>query len=263
MMGKNLTAYDAIADIYDADMGANLSFDDVAFYRDQASQSGGPVLELGCGTGRVSLALAQAGFDIFGLDRSEPMIQRMNLKAAELGIKIPSVVADAAYAPFASHFRLIIAPFSMIVYSLDDEALDRVFETARRCLAPGGRFVVDAFIPRDMSAMSGFVLDYDRPFGSGRLLRRRRVVGIGGGRNEVTREYEIKGCGKQDRKWRTVEIIRPTTNAMLQKSASSAGFRPLNVSHDYGYSDGSDARFLTAIFLALPDEGRTAQRETL
>ena len=62
--------------IYDSMAAVIPGGDDIAFFRSLAEQAGGPVLELGCGAGRVAIPLAEAGFDVVGLDRSTAMLAR-------------------------------------------------------------------------------------------------------------------------------------------------------------------------------------------
>src|SRR5258705_1592203 len=77
--------YDSfIADYYDESPVVKGRLQDVAFYRDAARDFGDPVLELGCGTGRVTMALAQAGKRVTGLDLSERMLERAVKKRAAL-----------------------------------------------------------------------------------------------------------------------------------------------------------------------------------
>src|SRR5450432_3797301 len=68
--------WDEYAPFYDWENAQTLGRRDVAFWRGVASAAHGPVLELGCGTGRVSLPLARAGVNLVGIDRSAPMLDR-------------------------------------------------------------------------------------------------------------------------------------------------------------------------------------------
>src|SRR3989454_8174664 len=81
----NSALYDSfIADYYDESPIVKGRTQDVAFYRDAAREFGDPVLELGCGTGRITMALAEAGKRITGLDLSERMLERAVKKRATL-----------------------------------------------------------------------------------------------------------------------------------------------------------------------------------
>ena len=81
----NSALYDGfIADYYDESPIVRGRLSDVAFYRDAVHEFGDPVLELGCGTGRIALALAEAGHRVTGLDISERMLERCNQKRSGL-----------------------------------------------------------------------------------------------------------------------------------------------------------------------------------
>src|SRR5713226_6479144 len=77
--------WDQYAPFYDWENARTLGRRDVPFWRRVASTAGGPVLELGCGTGRVSRPLARAGVDLVGVDRSAAMLDRARRRA----IRIP------------------------------------------------------------------------------------------------------------------------------------------------------------------------------
>lgn len=74
--------YQAIADLYDLEHDAFT--DDLDFYRALADRTGGPILEVGCGTGRVAVALARAGHTVIGIDPSAAMIERARRRGAGL-----------------------------------------------------------------------------------------------------------------------------------------------------------------------------------
>ena len=76
MKREGWQGWDEYAPFYDWENAQTLGRRDVPFWRRVASGAGGPVLELGCGTGRVSLPLARAGVELVGIDRSAPMLDR-------------------------------------------------------------------------------------------------------------------------------------------------------------------------------------------
>src|SRR5499427_10174161 len=75
-MAEGHEGWDDYAPFYDWENARTLGRRDVPFWRTLAVQAGGPVLELGCGTGRISMPLARAGVTLVGVDRSEPMLAR-------------------------------------------------------------------------------------------------------------------------------------------------------------------------------------------
>jgi ubiquinone/menaquinone biosynthesis C-methylase UbiE len=77
------TNYDRIARFYDVDMAQNMPFDDAGFYAEQCAAAAGPVLELGCGNGRILLRLLERGIDAWGVDSSAQMLAELRRKAAE------------------------------------------------------------------------------------------------------------------------------------------------------------------------------------
>ena len=72
--------YEAGAEYYDSAYTAKTDLVDQAFYVDLATRTGGPVLELGCGTGRITLPIAERGIDITGVDSSSSMLQVLHNK---------------------------------------------------------------------------------------------------------------------------------------------------------------------------------------
>jgi SAM-dependent methyltransferase len=157
---------------------------DIAFYVDEANRvgEGSVVLELGSGTGRLTLPLARAGHPMIGLDLSPAMLTRARARLAaepeEVRRRVTLLAGDVRDAEFTppSVPDLVIAPFRVLQHfpSIDDQL--RVFALARRVLRPGGRFVLDLFNP-DYAMMtsdrSAEVEDVaERPLGDGRTVRR-------------------------------------------------------------------------------------------
>lgn len=139
--------YDDWADLYDK-VYAYLDYD-IGFYVSQAEASGGPVLELGCGTGRVALALADAGFDVTGVDISPRMIAQANAKATELGLsdKARFVVGDMADSQVDGEFGLVCFPFRSFQSMLEVDDQREALENAAAHLREGGILALDTFAP--------------------------------------------------------------------------------------------------------------------
>src|SRR5437867_11731973 len=85
-LSSGASAYDAIARLYDP--WSRSVVEDVAFYVDEAVQSGGPVLELGVGTGRIAVPIAAAGIEVLGVDLSAGMLDVAHERAALAGVKL-------------------------------------------------------------------------------------------------------------------------------------------------------------------------------
>lgn len=149
---KNMSPalYDSfIADYYDESPIVRQRTQDIAFYRDAVHQFGDPVLELGCGTGRITMALAQMGQRITGLDLSERMLEGAARKRAALDKeereRVHLVQGDMTKFDLGEKFKLIIIPFRPFQHLL--EVCDQVdcLERVRKHLRAGGRLILDVF----------------------------------------------------------------------------------------------------------------------
>ena len=146
--------WDTYAPFYDWENAQTVGRRDVAFWTRVASAAGGRVLELGCGTGRVSLPLARAGIDLVGIDRSEPMLARARARAARpLRSRTPSANAarpvnlvrgDIRALPFeAEAFSMVLAPYGILQSLIRSRDLTSTLASVARVLAPGGTFGID------------------------------------------------------------------------------------------------------------------------
>ena len=149
---KNISPalYDSfIADYYDDSPIVRQRSQDVAFYCHAAREFGDPVLELGCGTGRITMALAQMGKRVTGLDLSERMLERAAQKRAALNKeereRVHLVQADMKKFDLGEKFRLIIIPFRPFQHLLEVHDQMDCLERVRKHLMPGGRLILDVF----------------------------------------------------------------------------------------------------------------------
>lgn len=124
---------------------------DVEFYLRLARRHGGPVLELGVGTGRIALALAEEGFDVVGVDRAAEMLARANERAAKKPERVREHLelreGDMRELELGARFPLVIAPFNAFQHLYDDDDIERALASCRRHLAPGGRLAFDVLMP--------------------------------------------------------------------------------------------------------------------
>jgi SAM-dependent methyltransferase len=142
-----VTLYDRIARIYDP--WSRSVTEDVGFYVDQALASGGPVVELAVGTGRIAIPIASAGLDVIGVDTSPGMIAVARAAAEEAGVadRVDLRLGDLREPPVVERVPLVICPFrSLLHMETEDEKL-RALTAARNLLADEGRFVFDVFAP--------------------------------------------------------------------------------------------------------------------
>jgi len=140
--------WDAYAPFYDWENARTLGRRDVGFWQRVAARAGGQVLELGCGTGRISIPLARSGVDLVGVDRSEPMLARARVRASRiraLKSRIPSFVrADIRSLPFKrARFPMVLAPYGILQSLIRERDLTDTLESVARVMPRGGTFGID------------------------------------------------------------------------------------------------------------------------
>jgi SAM-dependent methyltransferase len=138
------------ADLYDLDQRDNL-LADIPFYLEYAGKQNGNILELGCGTGRVSLELAKAGYFVTGLDLSEPMLEIYKSKINKLPIdiqeKIKTINGNMADFSINKKFSLVIAPFRAFQALTNDDDIKNCLKCIKNHLNINGKFIFNAFRP--------------------------------------------------------------------------------------------------------------------
>jgi SAM-dependent methyltransferase len=135
--------WDEYAPFYDWENAQTLGRRDVPFWRRFATAADGRVLELGCGTGRVTFPLARAGVSIVGIDRSTPMLARAEKRRrrSRWRINVELVRGDIRHLPFASEaFSSVLAPYGVLQSLLRERDLAETLATVARVLKRGGRF---------------------------------------------------------------------------------------------------------------------------
>jgi SAM-dependent methyltransferase len=133
--------WDAYAPFYDWENRRTLGLRDVSFWRRVARGAAGPVLELGCGTGRLSAPLSRAGVQLVGIDRSAPMLARARRRAAN---RLVLVRGDIRHLPFRpSRFSMVLAPYGVLQSLVKDRDLAETLQSVARVLPRGGMFGID------------------------------------------------------------------------------------------------------------------------
>jgi SAM-dependent methyltransferase len=141
------SSYDSIARLYDP-WSASVK-EDVDFYVTEARKTGGPIVELGVGTGRIAVPTAQAGISVIGVDSSDGMLEicRRSAEAAGVAELLDLRLGDLRRPPVEERVALVTCPFrSLLHLGSNDERLDAL-GAVRDLLVPGGRFIFDVFAP--------------------------------------------------------------------------------------------------------------------
>jgi SAM-dependent methyltransferase len=139
-----------IAGVYDA---LYSEYDEAAIETLAELARGGPVLELGIGTGRIALPLKRdKGLAVHGIDASPAMVERLRAKPG--GTEIPVTLGDFARLELEGQFALVYVVFNTFFNLLTQEAQVDCFENVAAHLQPEGVFVIEAFVP-DPTRFSG------------------------------------------------------------------------------------------------------------
>jgi SAM-dependent methyltransferase len=177
--------YAAAADLYDFVVPYRTR-PDVAFFVDLARESAGPVLELGCGTGRVLIPAARTGVQIVGLDRSPEMLavcrRKVQEESSEVQSRIRLVEGDMRRFELSRKFALVTIPFRPFQHLVEVDDQLACLECIHRHLSDHGRLVFDVFNPsfagltrenlgQEEEPSPAFVLPDGRS-----VLRREKVV---------------------------------------------------------------------------------------
>jgi SAM-dependent methyltransferase len=183
---------------------------DLELWRELARLAGGPILDLGCGTGRVALDLARHGHRVHGLDLDPELVAALNERATAAGVPAAATAGDVREFSLSSNFAIVLAPMQLIQLIHSPAERIAVLRCARRHLRPGGSVavaIVDGFpaelteeapppIP-DTRELGGWVyssLPLDAALDSGTILvrRLRQTVSPGGALSEEIDEIPLR-----------------------------------------------------------------------
>src|SRR5512139_2154989 len=159
---NDYTPFAELYDLFYADFQ-----DDIEMYRGFAERTGGSILEVGSGTGRVALALAREGHAVVGLELSEAMRAVAQRKAArvQLGDRVEFVAGDMRRFQLDQHFGLIGVPLNTFLHNLTLDDQLATLACFKKHLHPGGLLVLDCFNPDPVCAAD-----------DGRLIVQRSVM---------------------------------------------------------------------------------------
>ena len=122
---------------------------DLDLWRDLAREVGGPLLDLGCGTGRVALDLAGRGFDVTGLDNDPELVSALRGRARSRKVRVHALTADARSFELGRTFSLVISPMQVVQLLGGPDGRARMLAAVRRHLEPGGVFAAALANPFD------------------------------------------------------------------------------------------------------------------
>jgi len=140
MGGLTAVWHDVECAAYTADLGV---------WRELADQAGGPVLDVGCGTGRVALDLAARGFDVTGIDADPELVATLHARARERRLELEAAVADARSFDLGRTFALVISPMQVVQLLGGPDGRVRMLAAVRAHLEPGGLFAAALANPFD------------------------------------------------------------------------------------------------------------------
>ena len=140
-----MSAYDEIARLYDP--WSRTVVEDIDFYVEEAKRTGGPVVELGVGTGRIAIPIALAGIAVIGVDSSRGMMAVARESAAAEGVELDLRFGDLRDPPVEGTFPLVISPFRALLHMESDADRRAALRAVSGLLEPGGTFVFDVFAP--------------------------------------------------------------------------------------------------------------------
>jgi ubiquinone/menaquinone biosynthesis C-methylase UbiE len=253
MMSDGSRGWDEYAPFYDWENARTLGRRDVPFWKRLARQVDGPVLELGCGTGRILAPLARAGVRVVGVDRSEPMLAyaRRRLKRARLSRQPALLRADIRCLPFrSSRFALVLAPYGMLQSLVRERDLAETLSSAARVLVRGGLLGVDLVpdLPRWTEYRDRITLRGRDRRGAAIALRESVTQHATRGLTVFDQTY-TRQLGRNRVERRFSLTFRTLSVPQMTRRLERAGFRVEAVLGDY---DGSpwDARADVWILLA-------------
>ncbi|MBL6989590.1 MAG: class I SAM-dependent methyltransferase [Bacteriovoracaceae bacterium] len=171
---------------------------DLPFYESWCKKANGPVLELCCGTGRLTIPLAQKGIDITGIDYTDAMLKAAHKKAKRHNLEIEFLKQDMRSFEVNKLFKLIFIPFNSLQCLVDFRDVEQVFTNVKKHLGPGGVFIIDIFNPNIQYIVEGTgtpVEKYRFSLGDGRhvVIKETCCYNAKFQVNNVTWQHQISG----------------------------------------------------------------------
>ncbi|MDP6778256.1 MAG: class I SAM-dependent methyltransferase [Candidatus Latescibacteria bacterium] len=255
----------SVAEVYDCIPGY-FDREDQAFYLKFARESTGPILELGCGTGRILIPLVRAGCEVVGLDHSEYMLKRCRdkLRAEDPEVQRRAKLVQDSMVAFDldSRFGLVTTPFRSFQHIVSTEEQLSCLRSANRHLLEGGRLILDLFNvnparlhdPKYAQEAEDF---RDAPLPDGSTLRRtHRTTGFHRAEqyNEIEMTYTVTSPGGKTRRFSQTFPMRYFYRFEMEHLLARCGFGVLDIFGNFDespYTDDSQQM----VFVAEKREG--------
>jgi SAM-dependent methyltransferase len=236
----SLDLYESTARYYDLQEGD--SPQDIQFYLEMAGMSGGPVLECMCGTGRIMIPLARAGFGVLGVDRSPAMLDECTRKVEMLDPEEQSLIEiiqdDVRDFSSERKFRLAIVPFNSFLHLLKTPDQELALTNIRDHMEPEGLLVISVFNP-DLTRQEGVLRHKDTILtDEGEILSRFETQTFDRAAQTTTVHY-FYDISRQDRPLRRVTsefTLRYMFHREMVELLERTGFEVLEVYGDYELS---------------------------
>jgi SAM-dependent methyltransferase len=246
----SLDALEVIAPFYDLDVEDYE--DDVALYRELAAERRGLILELGCGTGRVALALAADGREVVGVDLSAAMLDYA--RARDTGGRVEWFESDMRDLDLGRRFALVLAPLGVLQHLETVDDVVATFEVIARHLAADGVAVIDVEAPRPEDFEPGpqpLLEHWTRPWHGGQVTKLVSVMGAPSlGLREVTWHFDEQPAEGPLRRHTARFTMRTFTPAELELAARLAGLEVSELHGDYDgapYDDAAQRLVMTLV----------------
>lgn len=236
--------YAALVRTYDAETGEMR--DDLAAYQSLARRFGAPVLDVGCGTGRVAFDLAAEGLQVVGVDTSAPMLERARARGAEEpanSARIRWLEADITTLALEERFGLAIFAYNGFMHLLEQPVQQTALAHIAAHLRPGGALAIDLPNPVEMFRVDdtpGLVLEriFDDPETGERVMQQSlasvdRATQI----MSVTWVYDRIAADGVVRRHIVPVRLRYTMAAELRLLLEQAGFDEIALYGDYDFND--------------------------
>jgi ubiquinone/menaquinone biosynthesis C-methylase UbiE len=233
------SGWDDYADFYDWENAQTLDRRDVKFWQSMARRTSGPILELGCGTGRVTIPVARTGARVTGIDRSSGMLRHALKRSRRLRAQQRPhwLRGDIRMLPFgeSAPFALVMAPYGILQSLVRESDLNATLASVGRVVARGGVFGVD-LVPdlpvwkeyRDKVRFRGM-----RRGGTSRIPLVESVRQDRANRLTTFDQEYIEERGRHKTSHRFSLVFRTLTVPQMARRLEKAGFRIQAVLGDY------------------------------